>query len=55
MNKKALITGISGQDGPYLAQLLLNKGYKVVGSTRSLQFTNNQGLRFLGIEKDIEL
>ena len=29
MNKKALITGISGQDGPYLAKLLLEKDYKV--------------------------
>ena len=28
-NKKALITGISGQDGAYLADLLLSKGYKV--------------------------
>ena len=31
MNKKALITGISGQDGPYLAKLLLEKDYKVFG------------------------
>lgn len=33
MNKSALITGITGQDGAYLAQLLLGKGYRVVGLT----------------------
>jgi GDPmannose 4,6-dehydratase len=32
MSKKALITGISGQDGAYLAQLLLDKGYQVFGT-----------------------
>jgi GDP-D-mannose dehydratase len=31
MNKKALITGITGQDGSYLAELLLSKGYEVHG------------------------
>ena len=31
MKKKALITGITGQDGPYLAKLLLEKDYKVYG------------------------
>ncbi len=31
MSKKALITGINGQDGSYLAELLLNKGYEVWG------------------------
>ena len=31
--KKAIITGITGQDGAYLAELLLNKGYKVYGAT----------------------
>ncbi|MEY3334334.1 MAG: hypothetical protein RLZZ176_2637, partial [Cyanobacteriota bacterium] len=32
--KKALICGISGQDGAYLAQLLLNQGYTVTGTSR---------------------
>ena len=32
--KKALITGIAGQDGSYLAELLLEKGYEVHGSKR---------------------
>jgi GDPmannose 4,6-dehydratase len=34
VNKTALITGITGQDGSYLAELLLEKGYRVVGMTR---------------------
>jgi GDPmannose 4,6-dehydratase len=37
MNKKALITGISGQDGSYLAELLLSKGYEVHGTIRTKQ------------------
>ena len=34
MSKTALITGITGQDGSYLAELLLKKGYKVYGIKR---------------------
>src|SRR5580692_1885403 len=34
MPKTALITGITGQDGSYLAEFLLNEGYRVVGMTR---------------------
>ena len=34
--KTALITGVTGQDGSYLAELLLEKGYKVVGMARPL-------------------
>src|SRR5918994_1560656 len=34
MTKRALITGITGQDGSYLAELLLDKGYEVVGVVR---------------------
>ena len=34
MSKKALITGITGQDGSYLAELLLSKGYEVHGLIR---------------------
>ena len=34
MAKRALITGITGQDGSYLAELLLDKGYEVVGTVR---------------------
>ena len=38
--KRALITGITGQDGSYLAELLLDKGYEVVGLTRRLSADN---------------
>ena len=34
MKKKAIITGITGQDGSYLAELLLSKGYEVIGLKR---------------------
>jgi GDPmannose 4,6-dehydratase len=40
MNKKALITGITGQDGSYLAELLLEKGYDVYGLVRRLSTPN---------------
>jgi GDPmannose 4,6-dehydratase len=40
MSRRALITGISGQDGSYLAELLLDKGYEVVGVTRRLSAPN---------------
>ncbi|HMD35033.1 MAG TPA: GDP-mannose 4,6-dehydratase [Vicinamibacterales bacterium] len=41
MPKRAIITGITGQDGSYLAELLLEKGYEVVGVTRRLSAPNN--------------
>src|SRR5262245_20300321 len=40
MKKRALITGITGQDGSYLAELLLDKGYEVFGLTRRLSAVN---------------
>jgi GDPmannose 4,6-dehydratase len=40
MAKRALITGITGQDGSYLAELLLDQGYEVFGLTRRLSATN---------------
>ena len=40
MAKTALITGITGQDGSYLAELLLDKGYNVVGAIRRASTTN---------------
>ena len=54
MKKTAIITGISGQDGSYLAKFLLSKGYKVIGLTRSLN-SNFYGLNFLNIKNDVEL
>lgn len=53
--KTAIITGISGQDGPYLAKLLLEKNYKVVGTVRSYRYSNNKNFEYLGIEKDLLL
>ena len=41
MSKRAVITGITGQDGSYLAELLLDKGYEVVGITRRLSAPNH--------------
>lgn len=45
--KKALITGITGQDGSYLAELLLDKGYKVYGLTRRTSTINNERIQHL--------
>ncbi|MGE4481789.1 GDP-mannose 4,6-dehydratase [Acidocella sp.] len=55
--KTALITGISGQDGAYLSQLLLGKGYRVVGLARRTSTADRAGerLRWLGLEHDVEL
>jgi GDPmannose 4,6-dehydratase len=53
MNKKAFITGITGQDGSYLAELLLEKGYKVYGLTRRTSTQNFA--RIEHIMHDIEL
>ena len=54
MAKTALITGILGQDGPYLAKLLLEKGYKVYGMMRRYSNPNFDNLDYLGITKNIE-
>ncbi len=40
MTKRALITGITGQDGSYLAELLLDKGYEVIGMVRRSSTVN---------------
>jgi GDPmannose 4,6-dehydratase len=47
MAKRALITGITGQDGSYLAELLLDKGYEVTGITRRLSAPNNWRIQHL--------
>ncbi|MBS5492383.1 MAG: GDP-mannose 4,6-dehydratase [Sutterella wadsworthensis] len=49
--KKAIVTGITGQDGAYLAQLLLDKGYKVYGTQRRLSSQNHWRIKDLGIDK----
>ncbi len=55
--KSALITGITGQDGAYLAQLLLDKGYRVYGLTprRSTSDVNLTRLEWLGIAQRVTL
>ena len=45
--KKALITGITGQDGSYLAELLLNKGYEVYGLIRKTSTYNRERVNHL--------
>ena len=50
--KTALITGVTGQDGNYLAKLLLEKGYAVIGLTRNRNLANLGGLSYLGIRND---
>lgn len=53
--KTALITGITGQDGAYLAKLLLSKGYRVCGSFRRTSTVNLERLEYLGIRDKVEL
>lgn len=53
--KRALITGITGQDGPYLARLLLSKGYKVYGTYRRLSTPNFWRLQQLKVVDKITL
>lgn len=55
MNKTALICGISGQDGGYLAQLLLSKNYKVWGTSRDAEGSTFKNLRTLGIKDNIQV
>ena len=55
MKKIAFVTGMTGQDGPYLAKLLLEKDYKVYGLVKRYSNPNLANLEFLGIENDIEL
>ena len=53
--KKALICGVSGQDGSYLAKFLLEKGYRVFGASRDAQSCSFINLINLGINDDITL
>ena len=54
-DKTAIITGITGQDGAYLAQLLLDKGYKVYGTYRRTASTNFWRIEELGIRQHANL
>ncbi len=53
MTKRALITGITGQDGSYLAELLLDKGYDVIGMVRRSSTLNFERIGHL--QDDVEL
>ncbi|HRH24009.1 MAG TPA: GDP-mannose 4,6-dehydratase [Candidatus Paceibacterota bacterium] len=53
--KRAFITGITGQDGAYLAKFLVEKGYKVFGGYRRSSTRNFWRLHYLDVKKDIEL
>ncbi|MDA9146327.1 GDP-mannose 4,6-dehydratase [Gammaproteobacteria bacterium] len=55
MKKIALITGISGQDGSYLAKFLLSKGYEVWGTSRDAQGSNFFNLKKLDIFNKVKL
>ena len=55
MNQTALIAGITGQDGAYLAKHLLETGYRVVGSSRDALTCDRSRLHRLGILEDVEL
>ena len=49
----ALITGVTGQDGSYMAELLLSKGYRVVGVVRDIK--NFSGFPALRLANNVEL
>jgi GDPmannose 4,6-dehydratase len=53
--KKALTIGISGQDGPYLANLLLHNGYEVHGTSRDSELSSFYGLKKLNIFHKVKL
>jgi len=52
---KAIILGINGQDGPYLAKLLLSKGYEVWGTSRDAQVSPHSNLSTFGIADKVRL
>lgn len=53
MSKKALISGVSGQDGAYLARFLLGKGYTVIGTSRDASVVRLHNLESLGIRQQV--
>ncbi|MES1991008.1 MAG: GDP-mannose 4,6-dehydratase [Pseudomonadota bacterium] len=55
MKKRALIFGICGQDGVYLAKLLHEQGYDVHGTSRDKEMANTSGLRRVGILDDVTI
>lgn len=55
MSKRVLICGISGQDGTYLARLLLERGYEVWGSSRDAELTSFSNARAMGIYDSLQM
>ncbi len=55
MSKVALITGVTGQDGAYLARFLLGKGYTVIGTSRDAQAAGYRNLDLLGIREKVSV
>jgi GDPmannose 4,6-dehydratase len=55
VTRRALIFGISGQDGAYLARLLLEKGYAVVGTSRDAEANEFRNLKTLGLRERVDL
>jgi len=53
--KRALVCGVSGQDGAYLAKFLIEKGYQVWGTSRDAQIANFGNLAMLGISDQVNL
>ncbi len=53
--RRALVCGVSGQDGAYLSRLLLEKGYEVFGTSRDAQISSFRNLTRLGIRDRINL
>ena len=53
--KSALITGITGQDGAYLAKFLLGKGYEVFGTYRRISSPNFWRLQYLDISHQVRI
>ena len=53
--KTALICGVGGQDGAYLAQFLLTRGYRVIGTSRDAQSGSHHNLTALGIEGKVSI
>jgi GDPmannose 4,6-dehydratase len=54
LNKTAIITGITGQDGMYLAKFLIAKNYRVIGIVRSTGHNNFSGFEYLEINNRVE-
>ena len=52
---RALVCGVLGQDGAYLARLLLNKGYDVWGTSRRVSHSSLDNLNYLNIQHQVHL